>query len=165
MTICRWPWQSLMTICCPRFNCVYPKERATAPDTMSIYPNMLIYEKVCTSCALINNTAIWLVLQDSRNFTRVYCAGQTRPLISTRSKGLAMPDYNWSVCGRWLMCNLQLPQRWLMYAEYSLTHLRYLKTVFLILNLFVARFSDALYSGPENPLYLNAHTMLPRNYI
>ena len=46
-----------------------------------------------------------------------------------------------------------------MYAEYSLTHLRYLKTVFLILNLFVARFSDALYSGPENPLYLNAHTI------
>ena len=62
-------------------------------------PTLLIYEKICTSYAVNNNTVISLVLQDSRNFTQVWYAGQTRPLISVhfvhaiKSKGLATPDY------------------------------------------------------------------------
>ena len=39
--------------------------------------------KFRSSYAVITNNAIWLVLPDSRNFTRVHSARQTRPLIST----------------------------------------------------------------------------------
>ena len=53
------------------YHCGVLKSEPLLPIQYRYLLSLLIYEKFRTSYALNNNTAISLVLQDSRNFTRV----------------------------------------------------------------------------------------------